>query len=164
MQHAREHRAGAVHPDGGVGAEHELADTPRDGRGRGGATELGEGLQAPELGVHPGLVGLLERLRERSGVGGRVEDRRVAVGVDERRGEVLAGEALDLGQHLAGGLAVHLGERTGAEDLVAAQHLEEVELDVAQVALVVAHGGPPSVLGNRLRMQGSTSAYYWPVT
>ena len=68
-----------------------------------------------------------------------VEDRRVAVGVLERRGEVLAGQPVDLGEDLARGLAVDLGERAGAEDLVAAEHLEEVELDVAEVALVVAH-------------------------
>ena len=44
-----------------------------------------------------------------------------------------------LGEDLARGLAIHLGERPGAQDLVPAQDLEEVELDVAEVALVVAH-------------------------
>ena len=68
-----------------------------------------------------------------------VEDRRVAVAVLVRRGEVLAGEPVDLGEDRAGGLAVDLGERAAAEDLVPAEHLEEVELDVAEVALVVAH-------------------------
>ena len=37
------------------------------------------------------------------------------------------------------GLAIHVGERALTQDLVPAEHLEEVELDVAQVALVVAH-------------------------
>ena len=87
----------------------------------------------------PGLVALLERLGERGGVRLGVEDRRVAVAVLVRRREVLAGEPVHLGQDRAGGLAVDRLERTGAEDLVAAEHLEEVELDVADVALVVAH-------------------------
>ena len=134
-----ERRAGAVHPDRGVGAEHQLADRPVQARGGGGAAELGEGAEAPVLGVHPRLVALLERLRHRRGAGLRVEDRRVAVAVLVRRGEVLAGEPVDLGEDRPGGLAVDLGERALAQDVVPAEHLEEVELDVAQVALVVAH-------------------------
>jgi hypothetical protein len=72
-------------------------------------------------------------------VGLGVEDRGVAVGLDEGLGEVLAGHPVDLGDDLAGGLAVDLLERAGAEDLVTTQDLEQVELDVPQVALVVAH-------------------------
>jgi hypothetical protein len=36
---------------------------------------------------------------------------------------------------------VDLRERSGAEHLVPPEHLEEVELDVAEVGLVVAHDG-----------------------
>jgi hypothetical protein len=53
--------------------------------------------------------------------------------------ELLAGHPVDLGEDRAGGLAVDLGERASAQDVVPAEHLEQVELDVAQVALVVAH-------------------------
>ena len=144
---ARERRAGAVHPDRGVGAEHQLADRPVQARGGGGAAELGQRAEAPVLGVHPGLVALLERLGHRRGAGRGVEDGRVAVAVLVRRGEVLAGEPVDLGEDRAGGLAVDLREGALAEDVVAAEHLEEVELDVAQVALVVAHA-PPIRLGD----------------
>ena len=80
----------------------------------------------------------------------------------ERRGEVLAGQPVDLGEDRPGGLGVDVGERAGAEDLVAAEHLEEVELDVAEVALVVAHGGGTSsssagVWGTAVLLAGSTS-------
>src|SRR5690606_1315396 len=53
--------------------------------------------------------------------------------------EVLTGEAVDLAEDRLRGVEVDVGERAGAEDLVAAEHLEQVELDVADVALVVAH-------------------------
>ena len=92
------------------------------------------------LGVHAGVVALLERLRASSTVRGlRVEDRRVAVAVLEGRGELLAGQAVDLAEDRARGVDVDLLERARAEHLVAAEDLEEVELDVAQVGLVVAH-------------------------
>ena len=113
--------------------------------------------QSPVLGVHPGAVALLERLRQGRLAGRRVEDRRVAVAVDVRLRELLAGEPVDLGQDRASGLAVDLAEGAGAEHLVASEHLEQVELDVAQVGLVVAHGRVPS-MGYQLGLPaGSTS-------
>jgi len=51
----------------------------------------------------------------------------------------LLAEVDHLAQDRAGGLPVDLGEGSLAEDVVAAEHLEEVELDVAEIALVVAH-------------------------
>jgi hypothetical protein len=134
-----EHRAGAVHPDRGVGAEHHLADRPLERRRGRRTAELGERAQPPVLGVHPGAVALLERLGDRGGVGLGVEDGGRAVGLLERRGEVLPGQPVDLGEDLAGGGDVDVGEGPGAEHLVGAEDLEEVELDVAEVALVVAH-------------------------
>ena len=109
-------------------------------RGRGGAADLLGQAEAPVLGVHEGLVALLEGGRDRRGVGLRVEDRRVAVGVGEGLGELVLGEAGDLVEDALRGLDVHLRERTGAVQLVAAEHLEEVELDVAEIRLVVPHG------------------------
>ena len=78
-------------------------------------------------------------------MGLRVERRRVAVGVLERRRQLLAGQPVDLAEHLLDGLGVDLGEGAGAQQLVAPEHLEEVELDVAEVALVVAHDLPVRV-------------------
>ncbi len=42
-----------------------------------------------------------------------------------------------------GRLAIHLRERTMTQRLVDTQYLEQVELDIAEVALVVPHGGLP---------------------
>ena len=135
----REAGSGGVHPDRGVGAEHQLAEGPHEARGGRLAAELLEDLQAPPLGVHPRLVALLERLRDRGRARRGVEDGRVAVAVLVGGGEVLARQPVDLGEDRARGLAVNLREGSVAQDLVPAEHLEEVELDVAQVALVVAH-------------------------
>ena len=103
-------------------------------------------VEAPELGVHERLVRLLERLRQRRGVGRRVEDRRVAVAVGVAGGEVLAGQPVDLGEDVARGVDVEVGVRLLAERLVGPEDLEEVELEVAQVALVVASSVPGSPL------------------
>ena len=107
-----ERRAGGIHPHGCVGAEHHLAHGPDQAGGGGGAAELLADLEAPVLGVHPRLVALLERLGHGRRVGLGVEDRRVAVAVDVRRSELVARQARDLGEDLAGGLAVDLGEGT----------------------------------------------------
>jgi hypothetical protein len=83
------------------------------------------------------------------GVGLRVEDRRVAVAVDVAGREVFAGEPVELGEQVARGVDVDLGERPLAQHPVDAEDLEEVELDVAHVALVVRHvpGSPISGVG-----------------
>jgi hypothetical protein len=73
-------------------------------------------------------------------VRGRVEHRRVAVGVDERRREGALGQPADLGEHTAGRLGVHLLERAGAEAVLDVQELEQVELEVPEIGGVVAHG------------------------
>ena len=137
---AGEGRARGVHPDGRVRAEEQLRVGPDQGAGRGGAADLLGQAQAPVLGVHEGLVALLEGRRDGRGVGLRVEDRRVAVGVGEGVGQLVLGEPGDLGEDALGGLDVHLRERAGAVQLVAAEDLEEVELDVAEIRLVVPHG------------------------
>ena len=67
----------------------------------------------------------------------------IAVGVDERLGDRALGQPGDLGEHLAGGVGVQIACSRLAERLVDAEHLEQVELLVADVALVVAHGLPP---------------------
>ena len=103
------------------------------------AAELLRQVEAPPLGVHVGLVGLLEALGHRHGVGRRVEDRRVAVGVEQGGGELVGGQPLDLAQDVARRVRVDLAEGAGAEHVLPAEDLEQVELDVAQVALVVAH-------------------------
>jgi hypothetical protein len=73
----------------------------------------------------------------------RVERRGVAVAGFVRRGEHLGDEALDLAECIAGGLGVDLGEGAAAEAVLGAKNLEQIELDVAQVASVVRHLGSP---------------------
>ena len=93
---------------------------------RGEVTELEPPAPAPPLGFRPV-------------VRARVERRRVAVAVGVARGQVLAREAVDLGEDAARGAAVQVGVRRGAEHPFGTEHLEEVELQVAEVAPVVAH-------------------------
>ena len=62
------------------------------------------------------------------------------VGVLEGLGELVLRQAGDLLEHLARGVGVDLLVGADPQDVAATEHLEEVELDVAQVALVVAHG------------------------
>jgi hypothetical protein len=71
----------------------------------------------------------------------RVVDRRVAVGVDEARGELVLGQPRHLAEDVLGGLDVEVGVDPLAEDVLATENLEEVELDVAHVGLVVTHAG-----------------------
>ena len=59
--------------------------------------------------------------------------------VGERLGERPLGQPGDLGEHLAGRFLVQVGELAGAERLVDAEYLEQVEYLVTDVALVVAH-------------------------
>ena len=74
---------------------------------------------------------------------GRVEDRRVPVGVSVGLGDRPLGQPGNLVQNAAGSDLVHLSERLGTEKVLALQHLEEVELDVPEVALEVTHRSSP---------------------
>ena len=101
----REGRAGGVHPDRGVGAEHQLGDGPPQGARRRACRRAALGRSRRQNSASMNVsVRLLERLRQRRGVRRRVEDRRVAVGVGVAGGEVLAGQPVDLGEHAAGGV------------------------------------------------------------
>src|SRR6185437_88610 len=125
---------------------------------------------------HEGAVRLLEGLRYRHVTGRRVEGRRVPVAGGERVGDRPQREPVDLGQHVARGLLVNLGERPGPEDLLAAEYLEQVELDIPQIALVVAHVTPrvrlapspmlltSSNLGRRRRVNFSLPRVYTPAS
>ena len=68
-----------------------------------------------------------------------VERRRVAVGVGEGFGQRALGLTRRLVEHLSDGLAVEVTELAGGQRLLQVEHLEQVELQIAHVALVVAH-------------------------
>ena len=65
----------------------------------------------------------------------------MAVGVGEGLRHRTLRQATHLVQHLAGEIAVQVGEVTVGQGLFQAEHLEEVELQIAEIALVVAHVG-----------------------
>ena len=134
------HRVPAgVHPDRGVGAEDQLGHGPAERRRSRGPAQLGGQGNAVPLGVHEGAVRLAQRLGNADRAGLRVEDGRIAVRVGEGLGQRADGHPLHLGQDAPGGFLVQVGVRGLAQQVLAAQHLEQVELDVAQVGLVVAH-------------------------
>ncbi len=138
-QHAGEGGAGCVHECGGLRAEHHLVDRPQERARRLGATEFLGDAHGPVAGIPPRPERLLEALGDGHRVGLRVEDRGSAVGFREGLGSGTLGERLDLGKDAARGVLVEVAERTGFEDLLNLQELEEVELEVAEVALVMAH-------------------------
>ena len=135
----REAGAGHVHVDGRVGAEHHLRDGPADGRRGAGAAEVLGQVQAPEAGLHECCVGLLEGLGHLDGHRLRVVLRRVAVRVHEGLGQRALAQGADLAQDLLDGARIELGVGAGAQPVSGTEDLEEVELDVAQIGLVVGH-------------------------
>jgi len=134
-----EAEARGVHVHGRVGSQDELRDGPSQRRRDDRAAELGGNVKSPPPGVEIGLVRVGEGRRDGDRARRRVEHRRVAVGVEQALGQLVLGEPGDLVQDLAGGVRVHLGVGTFAQDLLAVEDLEQVELEVADVALVVAH-------------------------
>lgn len=69
----------------------------------------------------------------------RIEDRRIPVGIDERGGHRTFGLPRSFRQHRADGGGVQLPEVSGSQDRVEVDHLEQVEQQVADIALVVTH-------------------------
>ena len=128
-----------VHPDRRVGAEDQLGHGPVQRPRRPGPAQFGGQREPVPFGVHEGAVGRAQRLGDPHRVRDRVEHRRVPVGVGERLGQRAGRQPLELAQEAADGLLVEFVVRRLAEQVLAPQHLEQVELDVPQVALVVAH-------------------------
>ena len=98
-----------VHPDRRVGPEDQLGDGPDQRPRDAGAAQLGRELQAEPLGVHEGVEGALEGLRERDRPGRGVEHRRVPVGLGEGLGHRPGGQPVDLVQDAADGVLVDVG-------------------------------------------------------
>jgi len=63
----------------------------------------------------------------------------VTVGLDEGVRQRPAGQPVDFGKHVARGLGVHLGEGADTHPVLHPEHLEQGELQIAEIALVVAH-------------------------
>jgi hypothetical protein len=73
-------------------------------------------------------------------VGLGVIDRWVAVILHQGIGQLGPTEVIHLRKGGFGGLPVELLGRAGAEQILAAEDLEKIEPDVAQVGLIVGHG------------------------
>jgi len=78
----------------------------------------------------------------------RQKHRGRAVGGDERLGDRTLGEARNFGQDLTRGGAVELTDRSRIQHGSQLQRFEQVELDVAQICLVMPH---ESLLGEVCR-------------
>ncbi len=138
-QHVRERGSGLVHVRGRLGAEDQLTDGPHDGPGDGDAADLFGESHAVPLGVPQCAERLLEGFRQGDGVILGVEDRRVAVGVGEGLAQRSLGEAGNFTEHVADGVGVEVAPHAVTQRLLETEYLEEVELQVADVALVMAH-------------------------
>lgn len=135
-----EGRAAGVHPHGRVGAEHQLGQGPAHAARQAGAAHLGGKAEVGPARVTVGGEGPLEALRHRHRRGGGVEHRRGAVALLEGVGEHARGEPVDLLQDASHDVLVQIGVKAGTQDVPAPEDLEEVELQVTDIALVVAHG------------------------
>ncbi len=68
-----------------------------------------------------------------------IEGGRVAVRLGEGVRQRSTGQPVDLGEHVMRGVLVHLGERADAHAFLHPEHLEQGELQIAEIALVVTH-------------------------
>ena len=130
-------RAGCGEERRRVRAKEELGDRPLDRRRGRLTTELARQLQTEPFGVHQRPERVPERVRGGDRSRGRVVHRWVPVGLHVRVRELRPGEPVDLGQHAARGVDIHVLVRPGAEHAIAPEDLEQHELEVAQVASVV---------------------------
>ena len=130
------------HVDRGVGAADHLGDGPAQRGRHDHAAELGRDVEVAPVAVDVGLERLLERVGHRHGLAHRVVDRRVAVAVEQAVGQLVLGEARDLAQDVLRRVDVDVRVDALPEDVLTVEDLEQVELEVAHVALVVAHSGP----------------------
>ena len=135
-----EFRAREVHERGGLSTEHEFVDRPGHHRRRGHTADILVEPDAVPLALLPGPQRLLERLGNRHDVRLRVECRWVAVGLGERLGHRSLCQLRRLLEHLAHRFAVEVTEFAGGQRLLQLEHLEQVELEITDIALVVAHG------------------------
>src|SRR5690606_21445322 len=134
---ARHEAAELVERGRWIGAAHHFERRPTDRRRAAEAADALGQLEAMPVSVVPGLQGL-EHAGRQLDVALAVELQRDAVALDEALGELVLGDLLYAAQGLARGGLVHGREVAFAERRVLnAQELEEVELDIAQVALVV---------------------------
>ena len=148
VKRLRHEGAQAKEARGGVGAEDHFVDRPGQ-RGRcGHATDLFGQAQPPPPGFFDRVHRLGQLRRHADAVRVGVEYRWVAVGVGEGVGDRSLGQARGFGQYRFGGVDVEIAVASGAEDGADVKDLEQVELEIADVGDVVAHGRSVSERAN----------------
>jgi hypothetical protein len=73
-----------------------------------------------------------------------VESRGLAIGLGERLCQRPSGQPVELSENVVRGIVVHLGVRADAHPFLHPEHLEQGELQVAEVGLVVTHVFAPT--------------------
>jgi hypothetical protein len=139
VQDVGHYRAGQIHERRRLSAKGKLVDRPGQHRGRGHAADCLAQTDPEPLPLPPRPERLLEGLGQGDRVRGGVERWRVAVAVGEGLRHRALGKPRRLVEHLAHRLAVEVAELAGDQCLLQVEHFEEVELEVAHVALVMAH-------------------------
>ena len=140
VEDVRHDRACHVEEDRRIGPQRQFVDRPRQHRGRGYTVKPLVQPDPEPLALPPRVQGLLERLGNGHHVRVGVERRWAPVGLGERLRDRPLGQLRGFRQHLAHRLAVEVAELAGRQRLLERKHLEKVELEIAHIALVMAHG------------------------
>lgn len=137
-QHVREGGSGLVHVCCRLCAQDQLTDGPHDGAGTGTPSDLFAQSHAVPLASHRALNDFFKGFRKCNGVRLGIEDRGLVVRIGERFAKRSLGQACDLCQHVADSSS-QVAPSAFAQWLLQSENLEEVELQVPNVALVMAH-------------------------
>ncbi len=140
VEDVRHKRTGHEHEHRRVGAEDQLVDRPLHHRRRWHTADVFGEPDSEPLTISPRAERLLERLRQAHDVRVGVERRWVAVAVGKRLGHRALSQPGGLGKHLPHRIAVQVAERFVGQHLLQAERFEQIEFQVAHIALVVAHG------------------------
>ena len=105
-----ETRAAGVHPHRRVGAEQVLVQRPQQRLGHRHAAQLLVEADLVPTGFDDRAHRLFEAVGQRHGVRLGVEDRGIAVALDEGLGDRAFGQPAHLRQHLAGGVGIQIAE------------------------------------------------------
>lgn len=136
-----QHRAQVEKARRRVGAVDHFVDGPCQRRRRWHATELLGQAQPPPAGLLDCLHCLGQLVGHADGVGVRVEDRWVAVGVAEGFGDRTLGQPRRFGQDGADRVDVQIAVASGAQDRADIKDFEQVELEIADIGDVVSQCG-----------------------
>ena len=120
-------------------AQDQLTDGPHDGAGTGTPPTSSLNPMRYHSASHRALNDFLKDSGSATVCVLGIEDRGVAVRIGERFAKRSLGQACDLCQHVADSVGIQVAPSAFAQWLLQSENLEEVELQVPNVALVMAH-------------------------